>query len=79
MALDILTRKSFMKFWSQFNITRETGNSYNPQGITFFPLDKDGRSAEDRFWHPHTQSSFNMVKWKDPLGGSAHGPPLILY
>ena len=41
-------------------------------------MDDHGKSAADRFWHPESQKHFSMVKWKDPLDGSWHGPDPVL-
>uniref|UniRef100_A0A8I5N501 Uncharacterized protein n=1 Tax=Papio anubis TaxID=9555 RepID=A0A8I5N501_PAPAN len=46
--------------------------------LNFLNLDSHGKSAADRFWHPESQKQFAMVKWKDPLDNSWHGPDPVL-
>jgi hypothetical protein len=31
-----------------------------------------GHSAAERFWHPHTSTTYASVKWKDPMTGQRH-------
>lgn len=42
--------------------------------LNFLTLDKHGKSAAENFWHPE----ISMVKWRDPLNDTWHGPDPIL-
>ncbi|XP_056659782.1 MLV-related proviral Env polyprotein-like [Monodelphis domestica] len=46
--------------------------------LNFLTLDTEGRSAADRFWHPHTTSNLAQVLWRDPLTGRWNGPDSVL-
>ena len=48
--------------------------------LNFLTLDKQGRSAADRLWHPTTNMDYAQVLWKDPLSGRWQGPdPVIIW
>lgn len=46
--------------------------------INFLTLDKDGKSAADRLWHPQTSQNYAQVLWKDPLTSRWQGPDPVL-
>jgi len=41
-------------------------------------MDKDGKIATDRLWHPHTSYDYAQVLWKDPLTSQWYGPDPVL-
>ncbi|QTI96652.1 pol [Prosimian retrovirus 1] len=46
--------------------------------LNFLTLDAHGKSAADCFWHPETHTRVALVKWKDPMDNSWHGPDPVL-
>ncbi|BBG56792.1 pol protein [Simian retrovirus 5] len=46
--------------------------------LNFLNLDDQNKSAADRFWHRDPKKQFAMVKWKDPLDNTWHGPDPVL-
>ena len=46
--------------------------------LNFLSLDNEGRLAADHLWHPKSQDSHTLVRWRDPLTGQWKEPDPVL-
>lgn len=46
--------------------------------LNYLTMDRDGKSAADRLWHPHTSYDYAQALWKYPLTFQWQGPDPVL-